>query len=58
MNSTFTSFGNIFGPIVGGMLFDINLNFPYYFSTIVLIIGTAMAMYWKEASAVANKNSQ
>lgn len=58
MNSTFTSFGNIFGPIVGGMLFDINLNFPYYFSTIVLIIGTAMAMYWKEASAIANKNSQ
>lgn len=58
MNSTFTSFGNIFGPIVGGMLFDINLNFPYYFSTIVLIIGTAIAMYWKEASAVANKNSQ
>lgn len=58
MNSTFTSFGNIFGPIVGGMLFDINLNFPYYFSTIVLIIGTAMAMYWKEASAVANTNSQ
>jgi DHA1 family multidrug resistance protein-like MFS transporter len=58
MNSTFTSFGNIFGPIVGGMLFDINLNFPYYFSTIVLIIGTGMAMYWKEASAVANKNSQ
>lgn len=58
MNSTFTSFGNIFGPIVGGMLFDINLNFPYYFSTIVLIIGTAMAMYWKEASAVANKNIQ
>lgn len=58
MNSTFTSFGNIFGPIVGGMLFDMNLNFPYYFSTIVLIIGTAMAMYWKEASAIANKNSQ
>jgi len=57
MNSTFTSVGNIFGPIVGGMLFDMNLNFPYYFSTIVLIIGTAIALYWKGASADIQQDS-
>src|SRR5699024_10683229 len=27
MNSMFTSFGNMFGPIVGGALFEINLTF-------------------------------
>ncbi|WHX48220.1 multidrug efflux MFS transporter NorA [Paenibacillus woosongensis] len=48
MNSTFTSIGNIFGPIVGGALFDINLNYPYYFAAIVLLIGTVIALFWKK----------
>ena len=48
MNSMFTSIGNIFGPIVGGLLFDINLNYPYYFSTIVLVLGIIIAMFWKK----------
>lgn len=47
MNSMFTSIGNVFGPIVGGALFDINLNYPFYFSTIVLIIGSALTFVWK-----------
>ncbi|WP_110931593.1 multidrug efflux MFS transporter NorA [Paenibacillus bouchesdurhonensis] len=48
MNSTFTSIGNIFGPIIGGALFDLNLNYPYYFATIVLLIGTVIALFWKK----------
>ena len=48
MNSMFTSIGNIFGPIVGGFLFDINLNYPYYFSAIVLVLGIIIAMFWKK----------
>ncbi|AZK46350.1 multidrug efflux MFS transporter NorA [Paenibacillus lentus] len=48
MNSTFTSIGNIFGPIIGGALFDINLNYPYYFATIVLLLGTGIALFWKK----------
>ncbi|MFD3260467.1 multidrug efflux MFS transporter NorA [Paenibacillus lentus] len=48
MNSTFTSIGNIFGPIIGGVLFDINLNYPYYFATLVLVIGTIIALFWKK----------
>src|SRR5690625_5510481 len=39
MNSMFTSFGNMFGPIVGGALFDINLDYPFYFAAFALIIG-------------------
>lgn len=48
MNSTFTSLGNIFGPILGGMLFDIDYNYPYYFATIVLILGFILALFWKK----------
>ncbi|WP_428911431.1 MFS transporter [Niallia sp. Krafla_26] len=50
MNSMFTSIGNIFGPILGGALFDVNINYPYYFATVVLIIGFFISIYWKKAS--------
>lgn len=51
MNSMFTSIGNIFGPIIGGILFDIDLNYPYYFATAVLIIGIVLAMFWKKPNS-------
>ncbi len=52
MNSMFTSLGNIFGPILGGILFDINLNYPYYFATIVLTIGVILALFWRKPKQV------
>lgn len=47
MNSTFTSFANILGPILGGMLFDIDLNYPYYFAAIILVFGVVLSLFWK-----------
>ncbi|GGG61433.1 MFS transporter [Paenibacillus radicis (ex Gao et al. 2016)] len=38
LNSAFTSLGNIAGPIVAGLLFDVNLNFPYISAAIILIL--------------------
>ena len=52
MNSMFTSLGNVFGPIIGGILFDVNLNYPYYFATIVLIIGVLIALFWKKPAHI------
>jgi MFS transporter, DHA1 family, multidrug resistance protein len=48
MNSFFTSLANVFSPILGGILFDININYPYYFSTVVIIIGLAITILWKK----------
>ena len=48
MNSMFTSLGNICGPILGGFLFDINLNYPLYFATVILFIGLAVTLFWKQ----------
>jgi len=47
MNSMFTSIGNIIGPIIGGILFDIDLNYPFYFATVTLAIGIALTFAWK-----------
>ncbi|WP_042166393.1 MFS transporter [Paenibacillus gorillae] len=38
LNSAFTSLGNIAGPIVAGLLFDVNLNFPYISAAIILVL--------------------
>ena len=51
MNSMFTSLANIFGPILGGMLFDIDINYPYYFATVVLIIGVLLTLIWKKPAS-------
>ncbi len=48
MNSMFTSFGNMFGPIVGGALFDINLDYPFYFTALALVVGIALSYFWKQ----------
>lgn len=54
MNSMFTSLANIFGPIIGGKLFDIDLNYPYYFATIVLALGVVLTLFWKKPKSYSN----
>lgn len=38
LNSAFTSLGNISGPIIAGVLFDLNINFPYFAASIILLL--------------------
>ena len=51
MNSMFTSLANILGPILGGILFDIDINYPYYFATVVLVVGILLTLIWKKPAA-------
>jgi len=56
MNSMFTSLANISGPILGGILFDLNINYPYYFATVILSLGIILTLFWKkQASDSSNK---
>jgi len=48
MNSTFTSLANISGPILGGILFDIDINYPYYFATVILSLGIVLTWFWRK----------
>jgi MFS transporter, DHA1 family, multidrug resistance protein len=48
MNSMFTSLANISGPILGGILFDININYPYYFATVITAMGIVITLFWKK----------
>jgi MFS transporter, DHA1 family, multidrug resistance protein len=53
MNSMFTSLANITGPILGGILFDIDIDYPYYFATVVLALGIVMTFFWRKQAANA-----
>lgn len=48
MNSTYTSLGNIVGPALGGILFDINIDYPYSFAAIIMFIGLVITLKWKD----------
>ncbi|MFD4930309.1 MFS transporter [Peribacillus butanolivorans] len=48
MNSTYTSLGNIFGPAMGGILFDVNIHYPYLFAAVIMVIGLGITVMWKE----------
>ena len=55
MNSMFTSLANISGPILGGILFDIDIDYPYYFATVVLAFGIILTLVWKKQATSMNK---
>lgn len=58
MNSFFTSFANVLGPIAGGIMFDIDINYPFYFGTVVVVAGLAITMMWKDPAAKKEINYQ
>ncbi|MDM5190493.1 MFS transporter [Bacillus sp. DX4.1] len=47
MNSTYTSLGNMVGPALGGILFNVNVNIPYIFAGLILTAGFGITVLWK-----------
>ncbi|MFJ8262966.1 MFS transporter [Rummeliibacillus sp. NPDC094406] len=54
MNSTYTSLGNIIGPMLGGILFDVNIHYPYLFAAVIMVIGLGITFVWKEKQLTEN----
>ncbi|RID81892.1 MFS transporter [Peribacillus asahii] len=52
MNSTYTSLGNIVGPAMGGILFDVNIHYPYLFAAVIMGISLGITVMWKEKRLV------
>ncbi|KAA3657726.1 MAG: MFS transporter [Chloroflexi bacterium] len=46
LNNSFMSLGRIAGPILAGLLFDINLIFPYITGAIVMLVGFGVCLRW------------
>lgn len=52
MNSTYTSLGTIFGPMMAGILFDVNIHYPYLFAAVIMVLGLSITVMWKEKRLV------
>ncbi|EPD52959.1 multidrug resistance protein [Paenisporosarcina sp. HGH0030] len=52
MNNAYMSLGNMVGPALAGILFDINMNFPYMAGTLILIVCFFIASLTQRKSAV------
>lgn len=48
MNSFFTSLANVVAPIFCGILFDIEIAYPFYFAAITIGFGYILALFWKK----------
>lgn len=46
MNNAYMSLGNIFGPALAGILFDVHMNLPYLFGAIVLLASCIVSVKW------------
>ncbi|MDQ0656369.1 DHA1 family multidrug resistance protein-like MFS transporter [Paenibacillus sp. W2I17] len=44
LNTTFSSLGTVIGPLIAGLLFDKNINFPYIFGAIMLLASLGLTL--------------
>lgn len=48
MNNAYMSLGNIFGPLLAGILFDVHIHLPYLFGALVLLTAHFVSVKWIE----------
>lgn len=46
MNNAYMSLGNIVGPSLAGILFDVEINLPYTFGALILLLSLLLSVYW------------
>jgi len=55
MNNAYMSLGNILGPALAGILFDVYVDIPYIFGAVILLGSFMLSFYWgKKRSVAAN----
>jgi MFS family permease len=45
MNSAMTSLGRVVGPLWGGYIYDINIEYPFFSGAATLLIGLLVALF-------------
>lgn len=46
MNNAYMSLGNMIGPALAGIFFDININFPFVIGSIILLFSWGITFVW------------
>ncbi|MEN8242510.1 MAG: MFS transporter [Chloroflexota bacterium] len=45
LNNSFMSLGRVVGPSLAGLLFDVNMNYPYIMGSIITLIGFVLCLF-------------
>ncbi|MHA6258546.1 MFS transporter [Sporosarcina sp. CAU 1771] len=51
MMTAYMSLGNMIGPALAGILFGIDMSYPFIIGTVILFICFAIALYWSKRSS-------
>lgn len=46
MNNAYMSIGNMIGPALAGVLFDVNMGLPYIFGAIIIVVTLMICIRW------------
>lgn len=52
MNNAYMSIGNVMGPLSAGLLYDVNILFPFILGLIMLLITISITLVWQRSRAV------
>ena len=57
LNNSFMSMGRVLGPTLAGLLFDVNINFPYIMGSILTLIGFVLCLYLLPSVTTTQKST-
>ena len=52
MNNAYMSIGNVAGPLLAGLLYDVNIIFPFILGLIMLMITISITLVWQRSRAI------
>ncbi|ANU14354.1 multidrug-efflux transporter [Planococcus halocryophilus Or1] len=52
MNNAYMSIGNVAGPLLAGILYDINIVFPFILGLMMLLLTLSITVVWQRSRAV------
>ncbi|OHX52152.1 multidrug transporter [Planococcus salinarum] len=52
MNNAYMSIGNVMGPLSAGLLYDVNIMFPFILGLIMLMITITITLVWQRSLAL------
>ncbi|MCZ8541230.1 MFS transporter [Psychrobacillus psychrodurans] len=53
MNNAYMSIGNVLGPLLAGILYDVNIIYPFILGLVVLVATTIGSILWKGTKKIA-----
>lgn len=58
LNNSFLSMGRIIGPMWAGSIFDLNMHYPYFSGSMIMVLGFIMSLAWSRREVTLKFNSE